>query len=83
VNYNSGPFATAFLEYRPSRQTSITFDADNLFNTRGERARLLFDPNRAVPTDIEDELRERNRHRNFGVTIKHSFGGRGSAAPAG
>ena len=83
ANFNSGPFGSAFLEYRPGPKTSITFDAENLFNSRGERSRLLFYPNRAAPTDIEEELRERNRHRGFGVTIKHGFGGGGSAAPAG
>lgn len=31
-------------------------------------------PNRLTPGLVVDEFRERNRHRNFGLTIKRSFG---------
>ncbi len=79
TNFNGGPYGTAFLEYRPTPRTSITFDVDNLFETSGNRRRLLFRPNRADTDDIIDELRERNRHRSFGLTLKQSFGGAGSA----
>ena len=78
TNFNGGPYGTAFIEYRPSARTSITLDIDNALNTSGNRNRLLFRPNRAVPTFIANELRERNRHLNIGLTIKQSFGG-GSA----
>ena len=40
-----------------------------------QRRRLIFDPNRAAPETVDDEFRERNRHLNFGLTIKQSFGG--------
>jgi hypothetical protein len=78
TNFNGGPYGTAFIEYRPTPRTSITFDVDNLFATSGNRSRRLFRPNRADAEDIIDELRERNRHRSFGLTLKQSFGGSGS-----
>ena len=81
-NFNGGPYATAFVEFRPSPRTSITLDIDNLFETSGNRERILFDPNRAQagPDDVIREFRERNRHRSFGITVKQSFGGGGAAA---
>ena len=75
TNFNGGPYGTAFLEYRPSSRTSITLDVDNVFATSGNRNRLLFRPNRANADLIIDEMRERNRHRSFGLTLKQSFGG--------
>ena len=80
TNFNGGPYGTAFLEYRPTPRTSITFDVDNVFATSGNRSRRLFRPNRADPEGIIDELRERNRHRSFGLTLKQSFGGSGSGS---
>ena len=81
-NFNGGPFGTAFIEYRPTARTAITFDVDNLFETSGNRTRRLFDPNRLSPVDVTDEFRERNRHRSFGLTLKQSFGGSGSSGVA-
>ena len=80
TNFNGGPYGTAFLEYRPTPRTSITFDVDNVFATSGNRSRRLFRPNRADAEEIIDELRERNRHRSFGLTLKQSFGGSGSGS---
>jgi hypothetical protein len=83
-NFNGGPYGTAFVEYRPSRKTSITLDVDNLFNTTGERERLFFDPDRSSPEPVVREDRVRNRHLSFGLTLKQSFGGvsgKPSAAP--
>jgi hypothetical protein len=74
-SFNGGPFGEAFVEYRPDARTAITFDVDNLFNTGSERERLIFFPNRAVPGSSAREFRERNRHLNFGITLKRSFGG--------
>lgn len=82
INFNEGPVATAFVEYRPSARTSITIDVDNAINTRGMRRRIIFDPNRANPEDVIDEFRERDRHINFGLTLKQSFGGGGTAGVA-
>jgi hypothetical protein len=78
TNFNGGPYGTAFVEYRPRNGTTITLDLDNAFDTSGNRNRLLFRPNRADPEIAIDEFRERNRHLNFGLTLKQSFGGGGS-----
>ncbi|HET9398615.1 MAG TPA: TonB-dependent receptor [Sphingomicrobium sp.] len=75
TNFNGGPFGTAFVEYRPRDGTTITLDLDNAFNTSGNRNRILFRPNRAQPDLVIDEFRERNRHLNFGLTLKQTFGG--------
>jgi hypothetical protein len=86
-NFNGGPFGTAFVEYRPRDGTTITLDVDNAFDTSGNRNRILFRPNRAIPNLVIDEFRERNRHMNFGLTLKQTFGGGsnggGGVAPAG
>ncbi|NVD45318.1 outer membrane beta-barrel protein [Qipengyuania atrilutea] len=74
-NFNGGPFGELFVEYRPDARTTITFDVDNLFDTGAKRERLIFSPNRAVPQSSFREFRERNRHLNFGLTLKRSFGG--------
>ena len=80
TNWNGGPYGTAFVEYRPDARTALTLDVDNAFDTDARRNRLLFFPNRAAPTDIINEFRERNRHVNFGITLKRSFGGSAAAA---
>jgi len=83
TNFNSQPYATAFVEYRPDKRTSITFDIDNAINTHGMRDRLIFDPNRAdLDPFVIDEFRERNRHLNLGLTVKRTFGGGAAAAAA-
>lgn len=80
TNSNGGPYGTAFVEYRPDARTAITIDVDNAFDTDARRNRLLFFPNRASPDDIINEFRERNRHVNFGITLKRSFGGGAAVA---
>ena len=84
TNYNSGPYATAFVEYRPSERTTLTFDVDNAFNTQGIRNRLFTFPNRSGPTPSLNEFRERNSHVALGLTFKRTFGGttKLAAAPA-
>jgi hypothetical protein len=76
-NRNVGPYATAFVEYRPDTRTAITFDIDNALDNGADRRRLLFSPHRADPKQIKDELRERNRHVSVGLTVKRSFGSAG------
>ncbi len=78
TNFNGGPYGTAFIEYRPRAGTTITLDVDNAFDTSGNRDRLIFRPNRADPDFVISEVRERNRHLNFGLTLKQSFGGSGN-----
>ena len=73
-NRNEGPFATAFVEYRPMPKTTMTFDIDNLLETQATRERVFSFPNRAVPPSLL-EFRERNPHRSFSLTLKQGFGG--------
>ncbi len=76
TNFNRGTYGTAFIEYRPDSRTSVRFDVDNFLNTHAARHRLIFFPNRLDPVDGSiSEFRDRNRHRNFGLTLKRSFGG--------
>jgi hypothetical protein len=82
TNFNGGPYGTAFVEYRPTARTAISFNVDNAFETSGNRERILFSPNRATPEDIVHELRERNRHISVGLTLKQSFGGGSSSGVA-
>jgi len=84
TNWNGGVYATAFVEYRPRAGTTITLDLDNAIETPGLRQRLIFNPNRgAADPFIIDEFRERNRHLNFGLTLKQSFGGGGGGSGTG
>jgi hypothetical protein len=80
TNFNGGPYGTAYIEYRPRAGTVIKLDVDNAFDTSGNRNRLLFDPNRFQPESRINEFRERNRHLNFGLTLKQSFGGNGTSS---
>ncbi|HEU4876518.1 MAG TPA: hypothetical protein VFT07_01600, partial [Sphingomicrobium sp.] len=82
TNYNGGIFGTAFVEYRPSARTTVTFDVDNLFSTHGLRNRLFTFPNRARPKPSLNEFRERNSHPSFALTLKRTFGGSTSLAKA-
>ena len=74
-NFNGGIFGTAFVEYRPSARTTVTFDVDNLFATKGLRNRLFSFPNRSNPIPSLNEFRERNSHPSFRLTLKRTFGG--------
>jgi hypothetical protein len=80
TNWNGGIYGTAFVEYRPNKQTTVTLDLDNALDTQAFRERLRFFPNRTNPEPGINELRERNRHLNFGLTFKRSFGGGGTSA---
>lgn len=80
TNWNGGPYGTAFVEYRPTARTSITFDIDNLFDTNAQRERIFFFPNRSNLEPGVREFRERNRHVNFGITLKQTLGGAGGVA---
>ena len=82
TNWNGGPYGTAFVEFRPDSKTAVTLDVDNAFNTHAFRQRIIYDPNRTNPNPEIDELRERNRHRAFRITLKRNFGGGGSNGEA-
>jgi hypothetical protein len=73
--FNGGIYGTAFIEFRPRPATTIRFDVDNALNTTAGRDLVRFTPNRATPEQVIDELRIRNRHPAFGLTLKQSFGG--------
>ena len=75
TNFNEGPFATAFVEHRPTERVTVTFDIENLFAVKGLRNRLFTFPNRSNPVPSLYEVRERNSHRVFGLTVKRTFGG--------
>jgi hypothetical protein len=78
-NFNGAPGWNAFIEYRPSASTAVTLNVDHTF---GKRNRLLFRPNRAQPTLIANEFRERDRHLSVGITLKQTFGGGGGTKVA-
>ena len=80
TNLNIGAYMTAFAEYRPSPSTAIRFDVDNALSTHAARDRLIFVPNRAFPSFAVRELRDRNRHASFQITLKQSFGGKKASA---
>lgn len=73
--HNGGVFGTAFIEFRPRPSTTIRLDVDNALNTTGVRDLRRFTPNRAQANQVIDELRVRNRHPSFGITLKQSFAG--------
>lgn len=81
-NWNGGPFGTAFVEYRPDSRTTVRLDANNIFDTNAVADRLLYRPNRTVTDPMFHEIRERNIHVTFGLSIKRSFGG-GATGAAG
>lgn len=76
-NWNGGPFATAFVEYRPDPRSTVTFQADNLFTTRGLRSREFTFPNRGFDGPNLNEFRERNSHMTLTLQLKRTFGGSG------
>ena len=82
TNWNEGIVGTMFVEYRPTERMAITLDVDNLFDTGALRERTFYEPNRSNSSARIFELRERNRHVSFGMTLKHSFGGAGAAGVA-
>jgi hypothetical protein len=79
TSLNSGPFGTAFVEYRAGSGTTITADVENLFDTAGGIRRTLYEPNRRDGVAAVFEERQRNRHLMLGLSVKHSLGGRGPA----
>lgn len=79
INFNSGIFGNAFVEYRPGPRTTVTFNVNNLFATHGIRDRVFTLPNRSFGDPDIREFRERNQHQTFQLTLKRNFGGGGTA----
>ncbi|HEX8309578.1 MAG TPA: hypothetical protein VF645_14295 [Allosphingosinicella sp.] len=72
--WGSQPYVTAFVEYRPSPKTTITFSLDNATDAPASRERTFFSPDRRTPFPDEFELRHRNKHIIPAIGLKHSFG---------
>jgi hypothetical protein len=72
--YSDNPYVQAFLEYRPTPKTTITFSLDNATNAPAFRGRTFFSPDRRNPFPDQFELRERNKHVIPSIGLKHSFG---------
>ncbi|MEO6433960.1 MAG: outer membrane beta-barrel protein [Sphingomicrobium sp.] len=79
--YNGQPYATAFVEYRPSKSSTVTFNVENMFDTSGLRDRAIYTPNRTSPEPDVLEHRYRNSHVRLGLTYKMSFGSSGKNNP--
>jgi hypothetical protein len=71
---SDNPYVTAFVEYRPSPKTTITFSLDNATDAPAFRSRTFFSPDRRNPFPDQFELRHRNRHIIPAIGLKHSFG---------
>jgi hypothetical protein len=72
--HGSNPYVQAFVEYRPSKKTTVTFNLDNVTNAPAFRDRTFFTPDRSNPFPHQFELRHRNKHVIPSIGIKHSFG---------
>ncbi len=77
--FNSGPYATGFVEYRPDKRTTLRLDIDNLFDTAGQRLRTFHAPDRRSLTPAITEFRHRDAHTSVTFSINRTFGGGGSA----
>lgn len=72
--FSDNPYVQAFVEYRPSPKTTVTFSLDNATNAAAFRGRTFFTPDRRNPFPDQFELRHRNKHVIPSIGIKHSFG---------
>jgi hypothetical protein len=68
------PYVSAFVEYRPSPKTTVTFSLDNATDAPAFRSRTFFSPDRRNPLADQYEFRYRNKHIVPAVSLKHSFG---------
>jgi len=72
--FGSQPYVTAFVEYRPSPKTTVTFSLDNATGAPAFRSRTFFSPDRRNPFADQYEFRHRNKHIIPAIGLKHSFG---------
>ena len=72
--FSRNPYVTAFVEYRPSPKTTVTFSLDNATDAPAFRSRTFFTPDRRNPFPDTFELRNRNKHIIPAIGLKHSFG---------
>jgi hypothetical protein len=76
--FNSQPYAVAFVEFRPDKRTTMRLDFDNAIDTRGQRFRQFFDPNRTSSQPVANEFRDRNSHVAVTFSVNRTFGGSGT-----
>jgi hypothetical protein len=74
-SYLLQPYGVAFVEYRPTARSTISFRLTNISNTAAAEDRQIFIPNRSSPEVVLNEHRYRNSHIQVGFTVKQSFGG--------
>ena len=56
-NFNVGfPYTNAFIEYRPSKQQTLTFNVNDISNTAGARYRQFFFPNRTSGDAVRQRI---------------------------
>lgn len=72
--YPNNPYLTAFVEYRPTRTTTITLSVDNWGDIASRRERTFFTPDRRTRDPFRIEERVRNQHVLPYLTVKHNFG---------
>ena len=72
--FSANPYVSAFVEYRPTKKTTLTFSLDNLTDIPSYRERTFFSPNRTASDPSRFELRNRNKHIIPSISVKHSFG---------
>lgn len=83
TNYNQGlPYASAFLEYRPSANRKLTLNLEDASNTGGARDLIIYQPDRRSPDPSLLEHRFRNSHVRVGLTFRQSLGGQAVSSPA-
>jgi hypothetical protein len=82
TNFNTGVYASAFVEYRLTARSSLNVNFEDLSDTAGDRDRLIFFPNRTSPAPESRDFRYRNSHVRIGMTFKQSFGGGAKLSPA-
>lgn len=71
-SFNGQPFASAFIEHRPDRRTTMRLDFEK---TAGQRFRQFFDPNRTAPQPVTTEFRDRDSKVAVTFSINRTFGG--------
>lgn len=82
TRWNGGPYASAFVEYRPTSNQSLRMDFNDISNVGGGRNLLEYFPNRTVGEPSLLDHRFRNSHVRIALTFKQSFGGGGGKASA-
>lgn len=70
------PNVAAFIEFRPTRQWTLTLGGSNLTDGATHRERNFYEPDRTSALPYLQERRFRESHATGYLTVKHSFGER-------